>query len=77
MNVKNTTIKIIFLAILFVVFSISAHGTIIFSTHESAALGDESFGKGDLVEYDFSTDTSAILLDSGLLDSKKFVNAGS
>ena len=75
MNVKNTTIKITFHAILFAVFSGSAYGTIIFSTHESAALGDESFGKGDLVEYDIFTNTSAILLDSGLLDSKKFVNA--
>ena len=74
MNVKNTTIKI-FLVILFVVFSASAYGTIIFSTHESAALDEMGFGKGDLVEYDFSTDASAILLDSALLDSKKFVNA--
>jgi len=74
MNIKNTTIKI-FLAILFVVFTVFAHGSIIFSTHESAALGDESFGKGDLVEYDVSTNTAVILLDSDLLDGKKFVNA--
>ena len=75
MNIKNTTIKIAFLVVLFVVFSVSAYGTIIFSTHESASIGGESFGKGDLVEYDVSTDTAAILLDSDLLDSKKFVNA--
>lgn len=75
MNVKNTTIKITFLVILFVVFSVSAHGTIIFSTHESAALGGVSFGKGDLVEYDFSTDTAVIFFDAELFSNKKFVNA--
>jgi len=77
MNTKNITIKITFHAILFVVFSISAHGTIIFSTYESASIGGVSFGKDDLVEYDVSTDTAAILFDADLFGhgNKKIIDA--
>ncbi len=50
-------------------------GNIILSTTGAATLGGLSFGKGDLIEYNSTTDTSTLFLDGALFSGNVDIDA--
>jgi hypothetical protein len=50
-------------------------GNIILSTIDAATLGGLSFGEGDLVEYNPSTDTATLYLDGSLFSGSENIDA--
>jgi hypothetical protein len=50
-------------------------GNIILSTTDSATLGGLTFGEGDLVEYNPSTDTATLYLDGSLFSGSENIDA--
>jgi len=51
------------------------NGNIILSTLDAATLGGLSFGEGDLVDYNPTTDIATLLFDGSLFDSSENVDA--
>jgi len=47
------------------------NGNIVLSTAAAATLGGLTFGKGDLIEYDPTTDTATLFLDENLFSSSQ------